>query len=105
MTSAARAAGLLVSGWGREAHLLDDEGRAFWRGRALQWMQRDVDLWKEAIARGDTDLAARGLDVLFEDLDLGPLREPDLVKRLPDGEREAWQALWAEARALRESVR
>jgi tetratricopeptide (TPR) repeat protein len=71
--------------------------RAELRRQALEWLSADLEQWKQflrqspAQARG---LAARFLPRWQGDADLGPVRDPEQLARLPDEERQRLAAFW-----------
>jgi serine/threonine-protein kinase len=101
---AAAAAALAGCGRGDEAFRLSDADRARWRRQALDWLRADLAQWKRLADGDDPEGRAAvpaALDRWGQDPDLSGLRDPEALARLPDAERDAWRAFWADVAALR----
>jgi serine/threonine-protein kinase len=98
---AAVAAARAAAGQGDGAGLAEQE-RARLRGQALAWLRADVRAWQAETARGGAtaEEARVGLERLRMAGDLARLREPARLEALPEVERAAWLALWADVEAL-----
>ena len=73
------------------------------RRQALDWLKADLAAYAKLAERDDP--AARQtvrerLEHWRQDADLAALRDPVVLTKLPDDEREAWRALWADVDAL-----
>jgi tetratricopeptide (TPR) repeat protein len=91
-----------LAGCGRGEEKLPDEERAQLRRLALSWLRADLGLWK-GLASGDPrgkELARRKLGQWFRNPDLAGLREKAALDQLPEAERAACRALWADAEAV-----
>lgn len=97
--NAACVAALAGCGQGRDDPQPDDAARARLRRQALAWLQADLRLHAE---RPEIEVAeVRGaLESWTRDPDLAGVRDPDALDRLPEDERAAWRALWAEVDRL-----
>jgi hypothetical protein len=75
---------------------LDDAARARWRAQALQWLQDHLRVHLER------DRAVLGEMLTFwrRERDLSAVRDEAAIARLPEAERAAWRALWAEVDEL-----
>jgi tetratricopeptide (TPR) repeat protein len=104
--AAARAGTDSIPGGGNPS--LDETQRAHWRIRALAWLRAEKDECARIIAQGPTEehaLARKTLDILTHHRDLACVRKPDALATLALGERNDWQAFWAEVAALLKKVR
>jgi tetratricopeptide (TPR) repeat protein len=86
---AARAAATVGTGMARDGSALDAEERAQWRTRALGWL-------REELVRRRREPRLVRLWLLAPQY--AGVREKILLESLPDAERKAWQAFWAEVR-------
>jgi len=89
----------------RAALRASDAGRQGLRQQALAWLRADLAAWR---ALPPTDpLAAQVPDKLgrwLKEADLASVREPDALAKLPDDERRAWEAFWADVRRTLDEV-
>jgi tetratricopeptide (TPR) repeat protein len=100
--NAACSAALAAAGQGVDEPQPDAAERAALRGRTLGWMKAELDAWSKYLDSGRPEHRAevlQGVGHWREDSDLVALRGEALGK-LPEGERKAWQALWADVDAL-----
>jgi Flp pilus assembly protein TadD len=100
---AAGAAALAANGRGQDADKLDDNERARLRRQALDWLSADLTAWTIVADKGPPQarpLVERTLQHWQTDADLASLRDKELLTKLPDAERKAWQQLWAGVAAL-----
>jgi hypothetical protein len=91
----------LPSPEGEGAALGDDE-RARVRGQALLWLKAELADWAKLLESGNAEQCsaiAKTLQWWQEDTDLAGVRG-DAIDELPESERAAWRALWAEVDAL-----
>jgi serine/threonine-protein kinase len=94
---AACAAARAGCGQGKGADELDDEGRARWRGQALQWLRQDLAWWGKAPTHAQLPQRLRQWQA---DASLGGVRGRDALARLPVEERKQWERLWSDVEAL-----
>jgi tetratricopeptide (TPR) repeat protein len=98
------AAALAAAGGG-EPRLVPDRLQYRLRRQALTWLRADLAACGNLLERGDVRspaLVAQRLKHWQSDNDLGGLRDPDAVARLPADEQAAWKKLWADVQALLE---
>ncbi len=82
-----------------EAQAEPDEQSTF-RKLALKCLRADMKYW-EAKMSGPSRLDARRTFRLWLDLDdFAPLRDPSGLAKLPEDERNEWQAFWGDVRAI-----
>jgi serine/threonine-protein kinase len=77
--------------------------RPAYRKQALDFLTADVAGVREVAAKSPAQ-AHRLMQVWLADKDLDCVREPTSVDRLPADERDAWNRLWTEVRALRDQT-
>jgi hypothetical protein len=97
---AACAAARAGCGQGRDAAELDEESRAGFRRRALDWLRAELEARRRLLEQGpaqDLTLVHNMKDWLGDPSFVG-VREPDALARLLEAERQAWQRLWADVR-------
>jgi tetratricopeptide (TPR) repeat protein len=100
--NAACAAALAGAGRG-EDKLTDENEKARWRKQAVEWLRADVVFWAKQAESGKPEakeFVVRALRHWKEDSDLAGIRDEPAVKALPDDERRACRALWAEVDEL-----
>jgi serine/threonine-protein kinase len=97
---AAGAAALAGCGRGEEKLAAGQGARS--RQQALSWLRADLALWKQLAENtpADQGLVRIRLRQWLRNPDLAGLREADAVGRLPEAERAACRALWAEVEAV-----
>jgi serine/threonine protein kinase/Flp pilus assembly protein TadD len=91
--NAACAAALACCGRGEDAGSLDDKDRVRLRNQALKWLQAALPGMSATSSRQQV---LRTLKHWLNDPALAGLRDPEALARLPAGERQDWQKLWAE---------
>jgi eukaryotic-like serine/threonine-protein kinase len=102
--NAASSAALAGCGKGKDDPAPDQAARTKLRGQALDWLKAELAT-RGRLDAGDSN---RREDIVLEfnqwkvDNDLAAVREPEALKKLPDAERKAWEALWAEVDRLLE---
>jgi tetratricopeptide (TPR) repeat protein len=104
--NAACAAALAASGQDRDEASPDDDARAGLRTRALGWLRGEVEAWARIVETGEPpgrSLVVRTLAHWATDPDLASVRG-EAIDALPEGEREGWQALWADVERLSKRV-
>jgi tetratricopeptide (TPR) repeat protein len=106
--NAACAAALAAAGRGKDDPPPDAAARARLRARALDWLKSERAAWARVLdAGGEPARAAvrRSLRHWRSDPDLAGVRDPDALAELPEAERDAWRALWADVdRTLRDAA-
>jgi tetratricopeptide (TPR) repeat protein len=102
--NAACSAALAGCGKGIDRPSLDEKARERWRTQAIEWLKADLAyLSKQSetpFADPHRSLVNRTLLHWKADSDLAGVRDERGLKRLPDGERKTWQALWADVDRL-----
>jgi tetratricopeptide (TPR) repeat protein len=101
--NAARCATRAADGQGDDAANLDDAERARLRKQALGWLRADLALLAqelESAQAAERGMAERTLRHWRQDADLAGIRDAEALAKLPEDEREAFQALWAEVDGL-----
>jgi tetratricopeptide (TPR) repeat protein len=96
-------ASLAAAGQGEDAAQLDDKERGRLRKQALDWLRADLAHMTKQLDSNQPDDRAwvqRAMNHWQRDSDLAGLREEAPLAKLPEAERNAWQALWGEVRAL-----
>jgi hypothetical protein len=101
--NAACAAILAASGQAKDDPPPDDDAKAKLRGQARDWLKAELVAWAKVLDAGPARMKAKVLWTLQDwklDADLAAIRDPEALAKLPEAERLAWQALWAEVDAL-----
>jgi hypothetical protein len=94
---AAGAAALVAEGEGEPAP--NDETRAKLREQARMWLSAELETWTKLLesSKGqERDAVMRALAGWKYECDFLAVRDPGALATLPEAERKAWQALWAE---------
>jgi serine/threonine-protein kinase len=81
----------------------DEAAKAKLRAQALAWLKAELDAWSKILDSDDPKARAAVAPTLRhwqQDPDLAGVRDPEALADLPDEERQAWQALWADVDAL-----
>jgi tetratricopeptide (TPR) repeat protein len=99
---AARAAALAGCGTGMDAPGSEDQERARLRGQARAWLRADLSRYSRQLASGPGEKAAatERLRRWVTDEDLAGIRDAAALATLPQAERKAWEAFWAEVKAV-----
>jgi tetratricopeptide (TPR) repeat protein len=100
---AAACAALALAGKG-EAAALADSRRTELRRQALTWLPDDLAAWRNQHYAGDGQTNAaleKHMRHWQSSPDLAAVRDQGALARLPEGERQPWQKLWASAEDLR----
>jgi tetratricopeptide (TPR) repeat protein len=97
--NAACAAARAGTGAGADGARLGGPERAGLRRQALAWLRADLTLRSKLFAGGKSVDGA--LRFWPTDTDLGGVRGPAALAKLPADERASWQRLWADVAALR----
>jgi tetratricopeptide (TPR) repeat protein len=104
---AAVSAALAGCGQGEDAAGLVDAERAKWRTQAREWLRSDLAAWEKAIKADPAahrDAARQRLRQWVNDPDLVWVRRPDLLEKLPAGERKDWAVFWSDVNAMLKST-
>jgi serine/threonine-protein kinase len=97
--AAARAAALK----GKDEPPPDDAEKVKLRTQALDWLKAEHKAWEallEAGTPGARTSIAQALRHWKQQSDLAGIRDDEALARLPQAERKAWQALWADVDSL-----
>jgi serine/threonine-protein kinase len=100
--NAACAAALAVAGEGKDAPP-DVTAKAHHRAQALSWLRGELDAWKKVVETSTPEQRTAVVPILRhwqEDTDLASVRDPAALAKLPNDQRSAWQALWADVDRL-----
>ncbi len=106
--NAACAAALAASGAGKDERSPDDTARAKLRQKALEWLKAELAVWEKLLKSGPPDAKAFIVQTLKhwqEDTDLAGVRGDKGIEALPEADRAAWRALWADVSAVLEKAR
>jgi serine/threonine-protein kinase len=101
--NAACAAALAGCGKGKDDPPPDDSTRGRLRAKALDWLRADLDHWRRRPA-AETPRVVQTLNHWKADADLAGVRDAEALAKLPEEERPAWKALWAEVDAALQAV-
>jgi tetratricopeptide (TPR) repeat protein len=81
----------------------DDAAQADLRRRALDWLKADLDAYAEQLSDAHDRKPVRDHFLWWKgDPDLAGVRDAKALQALPEAERAAWRALWAEVDRLLE---
>jgi hypothetical protein len=97
--SAVRAA----AGQAADARTVPDKARLPLRRQALRWLQADLARYAKLVQDGKPAVKQAVRQRLAHwqgDADLACVRAKDALAELPEGERKAWQKLWADVADL-----
>src|SRR5262249_45897425 len=97
------AAALAANGEGSDGPPPDDAAKGRLRQQALGWLKAELATWGKFVESGPPQakaLVAQTLEHWRKDTDLVSVRDAEALAKLPEAEREGWQALWAEVEAL-----
>ena len=93
---AACAAALCGGGYASDGRSISPEERSAWRARSLKWLREEL----AALRVGATpSFRASLLSLWLNDRELLGVRDPAFLAKLPESERAAFTALWAEVNA------
>ena len=104
---AACSASLAASGRGKDEPMPDDPAKVRLREQARSWLRADLAAWVKRLDGGDAKdrpVIVQTLDHWKTDGDLVGLRDEAGLAKLPQGEREAFRALWADVEVLRKKA-
>jgi hypothetical protein len=97
------AAAQASCGQGKDDPPLDEPTKARWRRQAIDWLKADLAVWSEVLENGPSQarqLIAQAIRRWRGDFDLAGLRDEAALAKLPEDERKACRALWAEVDAF-----
>ena len=106
--NAACAAVMAASGAGKDERPPDDTARAKLRQQALDWLKAELAVGAKFVESGPPQakaFIAQTLKHWQEDTDLAGVRGDNAIEALPQADRAAWRALWADVSALLEKGR
>jgi tetratricopeptide (TPR) repeat protein len=100
--NAARAAALAAAGKGKDTDRLNVSAKARLRQQALAWLQADLQARKKLLQSSPLSAVSvqNQLKHWQTDPELAAVRDPPALAQLPEGERKAWQTLWADVARL-----
>jgi tetratricopeptide (TPR) repeat protein len=104
---AACAGALAGCGQGKDADQTTNQERARHRRQALDWLRADLAAYRALLEKQpDKARPAVGerMQHWHQDKDFTGVRDPEALAKLPNGERQEWQKLWAEVDILRQSA-
>jgi serine/threonine-protein kinase len=94
---AACAAAQAAMGQGKDDPPPDDEAKTKLRSQALKWLKAERDARARLLNSDPAQaraLLANSLPLWKANRDLAPIRDPDALAKLPQEERQSWQAFW-----------
>jgi tetratricopeptide (TPR) repeat protein len=100
---AVRAPVLAAAGWGKDEPPLDESHKVMLRGQALVRLKAELAGWDHEMASGPPQTRSEAFFTLLSwrsDGYLASVREPEALAKLRLAERKAWEAFWAEVRAV-----
>jgi serine/threonine-protein kinase len=103
---AACSAVLAAAGKGSAEPAPDEPARARWRRQALDWLRADLAYGSTIVQSGPPvvkEFVSLRLRRWKADPDLAGVRDADALNDLPETDRRAWRAFWAEVDALIEA--
>jgi tetratricopeptide (TPR) repeat protein/predicted Ser/Thr protein kinase len=106
--NAACAAAAAASGAGKDERSLDDTAKAKLRQQAFEWLKAELAAWGKLLESAPPEAKASIAQILKhwqEDTDLAGVRGDKAIEALPEADRAAWRALWADVSALLEKAR
>jgi Flp pilus assembly protein TadD len=71
------------------------------RNRALVLLREELSDWQKMLDTGQASEVVKELEIWKTEADLAGIREEAALTKLPEGEREAFRAFWADVEALR----
>lgn len=95
--NAACAAVLAASGEGHDDTQPDEPTKERLRGKALTWLEADLEVWKNLLEQENPGLRAyvgMRLGHWRQDKDLESIRNPAPLAKLPNAERKSFDELW-----------
>jgi tetratricopeptide (TPR) repeat protein len=101
--NAACSAALAAAGHGEDARSLPNKVTAMFRRWAIRWLRDDLSVYAKDAEKNNpaTNKAIQQLLAHWRsDPELASVRDEAALERLPDGERDAWRALWRDVDEL-----
>jgi hypothetical protein len=83
---------------------LGDKERSRLRRQARDWLKGDLQAWHRLLEKEPGKarrVVVQRMQHRLADPDFNGVRGADALAKLPESERQAWQALWSEVEALR----
>ncbi len=105
--SAACAAVLAATGPVKDDPPPDAAAKVKLRAQALAWLKAELAAWSKVFESGSPQERNLGIQVIQDwqrHTDLAGVRDSDALAKLPEPERAAWRALWADVTALQKRV-
>jgi len=100
--AAACVAALAGVAQGKDADTVSEDERERWRSQAPLWLRAELDVWTQ-LAHKKPPQSLNSAAVMFvqwrNDPSFEPLRQRDMLARLPDAERAAWRQCWVDVEA------
>jgi serine/threonine-protein kinase len=96
---AAAAAGHAGTGRSVDSYVLDEKARADLRRRALAWARESLVAMRH-LAETNMEGAVEGVATMSGSSDVAGVRDEADLGRLPEEERAAWRAFWADVNAF-----
>ena len=90
-------------GQGKDAAHLKAEEYARLRGQSLAWLRADLAAWRLEFNKNTERASAEirnGMRYWQQDPDFNGVRGAEALAKLPEAERQEWQALWQEVEEL-----
>jgi serine/threonine-protein kinase len=97
--NAACAAALAGCGQAKDVDKLDAKERASLRRQALDWLRADLKAYRqlmEKFAGKPHPAVAQRMQHWLQDDDFAGVRGAEALGKLPEGERQPWQQMWAD---------
>ncbi len=101
--NAACAAAMAGCGEGKDDPPLDDTAKARWRKQAIEWLKADLAAWSKILESGAPQARQAVSQMLLHwksDTDLGGIRDPAALGKLPADEQIACHNLWLQVETL-----
>jgi Flp pilus assembly protein TadD len=105
---AACAAAQAGCGQGEDGKQTDVTERARLRKQALDWLRADLAAWNRVLTKNPDKAGptvARKMTDWLNDPDFARVRGPEVLAKLPEGERADWQKLWVDVEEMRAKIR
>jgi eukaryotic-like serine/threonine-protein kinase len=93
---AACAAAMCGCGYASDGQSIPPEERIRWRARCLHWLQEELRALR---SEATESLRSTLLSIWLNDRELRGVHDPGLLAKLPEAERSAFTALWADVDA------
>ncbi len=101
--NAACAAALAGCGQGKDADQTDAKERARLRAQAIDWLRADLKAYEQVLDKQQNmaRMVRERLEHWQQDGDFAGVRG-DAISKLPEAERQEWQRLWQDVKAMRQ---